>query len=150
MATHAYVRHYVHLVWSTYKRERIFTREIRLQLFEHLVERCKELGVVMEKLNVQPEHVHMLFQQPFDKTLPEIPKLLKGESSHWLNEQQILRGKFRWQRGYGSFSVSASLVEKVKNYIAHQDEHHHHKTFAEEYQAWAQQYGVWAGDDDED
>lgn len=148
MATHSHVKVYIHMAWGTYKHERILTREIRLQLFDHYTERFSELGLTVEKMHIQPEHLHLLFQLPSDKTLAEIPKNLKGESSHWINQQDFFRGKFRWQRGYGAYSVSASLVDTVKHYIDNQEEHHQRKTFAEEYQEWAVKYGVWHDDDE--
>ena len=39
---------------------------------------------------------------------------IKGESSHWLNEQKILKVRFNWQRGFGVFSVSESNLNYVK------------------------------------
>ncbi len=42
-------------------------------------------------------------------------------------------GKFEWQEGYGSFSYSHSQIEQVYNYILNQEQHHHKKTFKEEY-----------------
>lgn len=42
-------------------------------------------------------------------------------------------GKFEWQEGYGSFFYSHSQIEQVYNYILNQEQHHHKKTFKEEY-----------------
>jgi REP element-mobilizing transposase RayT len=148
MATHSHVRVYIHLVWGTYKRERVLNPDIRLKLFDHLTERADVLGMLIEKMYIQPEHLHILYQQPLDKTLPEIPKNLKGESSHWINDQNFFREKFRWQRGYGAYSVSESLVDPVKYYIENQEEHHRRKTFVEEYKEWAMKYGVWNDGDE--
>ena len=39
--------------------------------------------------------------------IEEVVQLLKGGSSHWVNESNLVPGKFGWQRGYGAFSVSA-------------------------------------------
>jgi len=57
---------------------------------------------------------------------------LKRASSAWIHET-IGDKQFKWQDGYGAFTVSASLLETVKNYIARQEEHHRKKTFQEEY-----------------
>lgn len=57
---------------------------------------------------------------------------LKRTSSAWVHET-IGQRQFQWQDGYGAFTVSASLLETVKNYIARQEEHHRKKTFREEY-----------------
>jgi hypothetical protein len=41
--------------------------------------------------------------------------------------------EFSWQRGYGAFTVSASQVEKVRRYIANQEEHHRKQDFRDEF-----------------
>ncbi len=69
-------------------------------------------------------------------------KLLKGESSHWINENNLISQKFNWQRGYGAFSVSPSHLTVVRKYIANQDEHHRTKTFLEEYNTILKKYGL--------
>jgi putative transposase len=51
-------------------------------------------------------------------------KNIKGLSSHWVNQQNFIKGKFAWQTGYGAFSVSESMLEKVYKYILNQEEHH--------------------------
>ena len=93
-------------------------------------------------MNIQPDHVHMLLSLPSDKTIAKIAKDLKGESSNWINENKFIPGKFRWQRGYGAFSVSVSQLEIVKQYINNQDKHHRKKSFQEEYDEWCVKYGI--------
>lgn len=39
---------------------------------------------------------------------------------------------YSWARGYGVFSISASVIEKVKSYIRNQSEHHRQKIVADE------------------
>ncbi|MCD4782486.1 MAG: IS200/IS605 family transposase [Candidatus Eremiobacteraeota bacterium] len=143
MAIHSHVKIWIHLIWGTFHHERILFKELRIKLFEHLVSRAEEMRVSLEKLNVQPEHIHCLFSLPSDRPLANIVKTLKGESSHWINESGFLEGKFRWQRGFGAFSISMSRLDTVKQYIHNQEEHHKRKSFLEEYKEWAQRYGVW-------
>ena len=61
-------------------------------------------------------------------------KRLKGESSNWINSENLTKTKFRWQRGYGAFSVSSSIVPIVNHYIRSQDIHHKEKTYEQEFQ----------------
>jgi len=68
-------------------------------------------------MNIQPEHVHFLLNLPSNRTMAEIAQNLKGECSSWTNDNEFLRGRFRWQRGYGAYSVSASQLEIVEKYI---------------------------------
>jgi REP element-mobilizing transposase RayT len=62
--------------------------------------------------------------------------LIKGESSLWINRNNLLKTKFEWQEEYIALSVSESIVNKVRDYIKNQEEHHRVKTFAEEYEAF--------------
>jgi len=77
-------------------------------------------GIYMKVNSVNPEHVHALIYLPTLYSIEEVFKLLKGASSHWINQNHFLRGKFFWRRGYGVFSVSQSSVEQVIRYIATQ------------------------------
>ena len=49
---------------------------------------------------------------------------------------------FSWQEGYGAFTVSASQLDVVKQYIANQAEHHRAKSFQEEYREMLVKSGV--------
>ena len=142
MPIHSRVKIYIHLIWGTHNHHKIFNPNLRNVLLEHLIIKCKELNIFFENINIQSEHIHMLILLPSDKSIAQIAKSLKGESSKWLNDINLITGKFRWQRGYGAFSVSASQVETVNRYIKNQDEHHHIKSFREEYEEWARQYGI--------
>lgn len=142
MAVHSHVKIWVHLIWGTQKKERVLHRDLRINLFEHIVKISGEEEIEIEKMNIQPEHVHLLFCLPSDKSIGVIAKKFKGESSHWINDGNLTKCKFRWQRGYGAFSVSASQLDRIKKYIENQDEHHKRQSFKEEYDEWARKYGV--------
>ena len=97
------------------------------------------------KINfVNADHVHTLIDLPTNLAIEEVLKLFKGESSHWINEQNLVPGKFAWQRGYGAFSVSQSGVDEVCAYIARQEEHHRKLSFVDELKLFVKRYGlVW-------
>ena len=58
---------------------------------------------------------------------------IKNNSSKFINDKKLVRGKFSWQEGYGAFSYSHSHIQDVYNYILNQKDHHKRKTFKEEY-----------------
>ena len=95
------------------------------------------------KINhVNADHVHALIDLPTSLSIVELMQLLKGSSSHWINANNIITGKFAWGRGYGAFSVSESNVDQVARYIAHQEEHHRVRTFAEELREFIDRHGL--------
>jgi hypothetical protein len=53
-----------------------------------------------------------------------------------------VKGKFRWQEGYGVFSYSHSNVDNVVKYIMNQEEHHKKRTFREEYNELLKKFEV--------
>ena len=67
-------------------------------------------------------------------------QLIKGESSHWINQQKLTLEKFEWQDEYFAVSVSESMVDRVRNYIKNQEVHHAKKTFQEEYDLFFERY----------
>jgi REP element-mobilizing transposase RayT len=89
-----------------------------------------------------PEHVHTLIDLPTGKSIEEVVQLFKGSSSHWINQNRLLRGRFSWGRGYGAFSVSHSHSDQVAAYIAGQEEHHRKKSFNEEFELFVKKYGL--------
>src|SRR5437870_9311963 len=71
-----------------------------------------------------PDHVHLLVSLSRELSIAETLRLVKANSSKWIHETFPDRQQFAWQAGYGAFSVSFSNLPDVKNYLAHQGEHH--------------------------
>jgi len=93
------------------------------------------------------DHTHALVDLPTYLTIEQAVQLLKGSSSHWINQNRLVRGRFAWGRGYGAFSVSHSDLDRVSHYIATQREHHRKRTFEDEYQLFVSRYGLqWRND----
>ena len=101
-----------------------------------------EKGIYMKINYFNPDHTHALIDLPTNICIEEVIKLFKGASSHWINEQRMLKGHFSWGRGYGAFSVSHSDVDQVARYIANQEEHHRKRTYAEEFESFVKNYGL--------
>jgi putative transposase len=129
-----YVRVWVHLIWSTKNRAPLLTKELKTKLLVHIKDNASQKGIFLDTINGVADHVHALVSLRADQTIAKAAQLLKGESSHWVNEQNLERGKFEWQDEYIAVSVSESIVDRVRQYINNQEEHHRKKTFAEEYQ----------------
>jgi len=72
-------------------------------------------------------------------TLAVTIQKLKATSSRWLGEQGVT---FEWQKGYGAFSVSPSMISTVKAYIRRQVEHHRRRNFEEEFLVLLQKSGI--------
>ena len=108
----------------------------------YLDEYAESKAVYMKINYVNADHVHALIDLPTAVSIEDLVQLLKGSSSHWINSNDIITGKFGWGRGYGAFSVSESNVDQVARYIASQEEHHRVRTFAEELEEFIQRHGL--------
>ena len=89
-----------------------------------------------------PDHVHILARFKSDVSVAEMLKLIKGNSSKWLNEQPGRSERFRWQPGYGAFSVSESRAPAVRTYIQRQPEHHARVSLRDELAALLEKNGI--------
>ncbi|MFH1334894.1 MAG: IS200/IS605 family transposase [Candidatus Zixiibacteriota bacterium] len=136
-----YIRVWIHLIWSTKNRTPILKKELRNQVIEHIKENAGKKDIYLDSVNGVCDHVHALVSIKADQSIAKVTQLLKGESSHWVNSESFIPGKFEWQDEYIAISVSESMVDKVREYIDNQEEYHRKKTFAEEYQEFIKKYG---------
>ncbi len=148
MSTHSYSRCWLHLIWETLRREPMLDRRAAARASINLSEYSIEKGIYMKINYFNAEHTHALIDLPTNLTIEQVIQLLKGSSSHWINQNHLVKGRFAWGRGYGAFSVSHSDVSRVANYIARQEEHHRKKSFAEEYELFVERYGLEWRDDE--
>lgn len=143
MGQHNYTKCNIHLIWGTKKRRPLLSKkEIRIKVSNYLYHYSEQKQIYMYKNYVNTDHVHALIDLPVQYALKDICKLLKGSSSYWINKNKLLNKKFRWGRGYGAFSVSASGLNQVKKYIHNQEGHHRLKTFTEELNEFISLYDV--------
>lgn len=103
------------------------------ELYKYLTGVVQNQGHKLLAINGMADHVHILIGVRPNQSISDLAKTLKQNSSLWINENRLSKGKFAWQEGYGAFSYSRSHVHKVVQYIQNQEEHHKKKTFSEEY-----------------
>jgi REP element-mobilizing transposase RayT len=119
----------------------LITKELKQILIEHIKTNAKEKGIFILAINCVQDHIHLLISLGADQTIGKVVQLIKGESSHWINKNKYLRGKFEWQEDYIAVSVSKSILEIVKEYISNQEEHHRIKSYTEEVDEFRKKYG---------
>src|SRR5688572_23475380 len=108
-----FVKVWIHFVWSTKNREPMLTDDIRARVFQHIRENARAKGIFLDYINGYIEHVHCLVSIGTEQKISEIVKLIKGESSHWINQNSLTRTKFRWQHEYFAVGVCESILDKT-------------------------------------
>lgn len=144
-----FVKVWVHFVWATKMREPHLTDEIRHMVFDHIRNYAREKGIYLDNIGGYVEHVHCLVSLGTDQTIANIAKLLKGESSHWINQQRLCKTKFGWQHEYFAVGVGESIIERTRSYIQRQEIHHRTRPFESELDAMVEKYGFRRYPDDQ-
>jgi len=112
-----------HFIWCPKYRRNVLVRQVESRLKELLIEKASQIDVVIESLEVMPDHVHL-----FVKTTPVnsphyIVQQLKGYTSRILRKEfESLRKRIPtlWTRSYYVESVGHISEDTVKRYIENQ------------------------------
>jgi putative transposase len=137
----SFVKIWVHLVFSTKNREPYLKKQIRGEVYKHIIQNCKEKEIFLQAINGYSDHIHCLISLGRDQTIAEVTRLIKGESAFWINKNNWMEEKFSWQDDYFAVSVSESQVATVIEYIKNQEEHHLKKSFDDEAKEFMTKYG---------
>ncbi len=115
---------YLHLVWATWDRLPLIKLEIERRLLRNIESEAQGLGCTVLAINCTVDHVHILLAMPTTISIADLVKQMKGVSSHFANDELELEYQFKWQGSYGAFTVSRWDVDKIKQYVERQKEHH--------------------------
>lgn len=121
--------HFVFHIKNCEIREAEFT-----ELYAYIGAIIKDNDSLPLIINGVANHLHILCVLSKNIALAKLVENVKRHSSRWIKtkDEQYYQN-FAWRAGYGAFSVSPSIGEKTRAYIANQAEHHRKLSFREEY-----------------
>ena len=140
MSTHQQLLY--HIVFSTKNRKRYLSDGFREKVFAYMAGTCKELSGFALIVNGYYDHAHLLVRIPAKIAVAEFVGKIKSTTSKHINATSGMIHKFGWQDGYGAFTVSTSMKDKVYGYIEGQMQHHQERTFESEYLSLLKRHGV--------
>ncbi len=140
--SNTYTKIYIHYVFSTKDRRPIICSDFEDRLWSYLGGIAQKHQMIPICISGVVNHIHSLVLLPPTLCVAKGVQLLKGGSSKWLNDHYFPDRSFKWQKGYGAFSVSESRVPAVVNYIRNQKEHHRGQTFKKEYLRFLREYHI--------
>jgi putative transposase len=129
----------IHLVFSTKDRRDLIPNELRTLLWKYLAGIGRNHRISVLGAGGTANHIHLLIALPSDVTVAKVVQILKANSSRWIGEHGI---DFAWQEGYGAFSVSASHLPVVRDYIEQQPQHHTKRSYEDEFLTLLRKTGV--------
>ena len=132
---------WIHLIWATKNRYPFLTEQLLEKVISHINKNAINKGIHIDFINGYKEHIHALLSLKSDQSIAQVAHAIKGESSHWINQNNLTNTKFGWQEEYIAVSVSKSMIDKVRDYIKNQEEHHRKVGFNEEYNMLLKKHG---------
>lgn len=127
-----YTRRYVynlhfHLIWCTKYRNQIFeSEELSDELKNIFQSVADDNNIVIEKMEVMPDHVHLLVNFPPRKPITSVVKALKGRSAFlFLQKHSEIKeskcwGGHLWSSSYYVGSLGNMSKDVVEKYINNQ------------------------------
>jgi len=123
----------IHAIFAVHGRENILFLKYRNELYKYISGILNHNKQFSLAVNGDRDHVHVFFEMHPTIALSDVIRIVKSNSSKWINDRNFVKGRFSWQEGYGAFSYSRSQRNKVIKYIMNQEKHHNKRTFREEY-----------------
>ena len=112
-----------HIVFCPKYRRKVLVDGIDERLKELLMEKAKELDIIIESMEVMPDHVHLFIRSKPTYAVHFVVNQLKGYSSVRLREEfPKLRSRLPtlWTRSYFVESVGHISEDTVMKYIENQ------------------------------
>lgn len=91
-------------------------------------------------LNSVSDHIHILLDLAPTVALSDLMAAIKSQSSLWLHSDTRSSHFEGWGEGYYACSVSPSMADGVKKYIANETEHHKITLFNTEISAMCERW----------
>jgi REP element-mobilizing transposase RayT len=138
----AYCNLVYHVLFSTKGRRPLISATMKPRLLDYIGGIVRgEQGELLE-INAVADHVHLLARLHPARSVAQMLRLIKSNSSKWVNETFRRGPSFAWQEGYAAFTVSQSQVPRILAYIRGQEEHHRKHDFRRELVALLRRNGI--------
>jgi putative transposase len=132
----------LHLVWATKNRRPWLDPEWRSRLFACASQIIERKGGTLLCAGGVRDHVHLYVEPPGTITIPELVSTIKANTTRWIHQNFQHRSDFKWQHGYGAFSVTGFGDEALRDYIRNQETHHRQREYTGEYLDLLDRHGV--------
>ncbi|RXI60739.1 IS200/IS605 family transposase [Clostridium tetani] len=112
-----------HIVWCPKYRRKVLIGNVETRLKELLIETCADIEVDIIKMELMPDHVHMLIEVDPQFGVHKAIKRMKGRTSKMLRQEfPHLKTKLPtlWTNSYFVSTVGGAPLSAIKQYIENQ------------------------------
>ena len=112
-----YTQIHIQAVFAVQNRQSLINKQWNNELYKYITGIVQSYDHKILQINGMPDHIHMLFGMRPVQSISDLMKQVKQDSSKWINQKELVNGRFLWQAGYGAFSYSKSQLPRVIKYI---------------------------------
>lgn len=131
-----------HVIIRTQDEKPLIAVHQRDELFRYMHGIVRNHDSRALRIGGMENHLHLLLGIHPGTAVADMLRLIKANSSKWLNEHGNCRGWFGWQPGYAAFTVSPAQVPKVQRFIMNQEELHRRMSLGHEYRRIIEKHGL--------
>lgn len=136
-----YTQLYLHCVWATWERRPLVSSAVENEVYACIAGKCREKGCEPLAIGGVEDHVHLLVRFRTSTNLAKLVGEAKGASSFLMTSKLARDSFFKWQSGYGVFTVSKEGIPALTSYIKSQKLHHANGTLKHDWEHWDTQEG---------
>ena len=104
---------YIQVVFAVKGRNNLIHKEWQEDLHKYIAGIIKGKGQKPIIVNGVSNHIHAFIGLRPAMAISDLVRDIKNNSSKYINEKNLVRGKFFWQEGYGVFSYAHSQIHNV-------------------------------------
>lgn len=140
MATYTQILYQI--VFSTKNAQNTMKLLETEKLYRYIWGILKNKKCTLYRVNGTENHIHIATHVHPMVSVSSLVKDIKVSSSVWIKEQGIFPNFVGWQDGYGAFTYHITQKETLVNYVKNQREHHHKKSYREEFIELLNEHGI--------
>lgn len=137
-----YSQIYIQIVFAVCGRENLIRAEWKEELYKYITGIVTNHGQKLIAIGGIADHIHILIGFKPNFEISKLVQEIKANSSRFINQKRLVKGKFSWQEGFGAFSYSRSQLDTVIRYIRNQEQHHAKHSFKEEFIGFLEHFEV--------
>lgn len=138
----SFISIWLHCVWTTNKRIPYLKEDIREQVIFHILDTSRRKNIYIDYINGYDEHLHALISMGGRQNISDIMQQIKGESSFWINKHSLTKLKFTWQDDFYCVSFGMPQIDRLRDYIRNQTNHHKTVSWQEELEKLEKDYKI--------
>lgn len=133
---------YIQAVFAVENRQSLIKPDFKEDIHKYITGIVRNQDQKLIAINSMPDHLHILIGLKPAMALADLVREIKSDSTNFINEKKLVRGRFNWQQGYGAFSYGHSQLNTIIRYIQNQERHHQKQSFKNEYMALLRKFDI--------